>query len=194
MTRNVSNYPLSRHKMYSRLEECLDGKCFNDVLFTGETGNSGIIDIITSNHIEITNYPDVDVMDLHDIATCSFDAIVSDQVIEHVLNPHVAVDEMYRVLKPGGWLILTTCLMNPIHYDHREGEIYNDYWRFTPSGLRVLCDKFKTIHMCEGMGDFKLLFYCTDGHRQSRNLPEMSSIVNGDDGRTYIHVYVVAEK
>ena len=190
----TSNFPLSRHKMYSRLDECLSDKHFNNVLFTGEDGNSGIIDIITSNHVEITNYPDVDIMNLHNIAACTFDAVVSDQVLEHVLNPHVAISEMHRVLKPGGWLILTTCLMNPIHYNHREDEIYNDYWRFTPSGLRVLCSEFKTIHMCEGMGDFKLLFYCMGEHRHSRDLPEMSSIANGDDGRTYIHVYFVAEK
>ena len=38
----------------------------------------------------------------------SFDIIISSEVIEHVPNPLVAIKEMYRVLKPGGTLILTT--------------------------------------------------------------------------------------
>ncbi len=38
----------------------------------------------------------------------SFDVVVSSEVIEHVTDPEKAISEMYRVLKPGGILILTT--------------------------------------------------------------------------------------
>jgi 2-polyprenyl-3-methyl-5-hydroxy-6-metoxy-1,4-benzoquinol methylase len=38
----------------------------------------------------------------------SFDFIVSSEVIEHTPDPLLAFDELYRVLKPGGKLILTT--------------------------------------------------------------------------------------
>jgi len=38
----------------------------------------------------------------------SFDIIVSSEVIEHIPNPLDAIDELYRVLKPGGTLILST--------------------------------------------------------------------------------------
>jgi 2-polyprenyl-3-methyl-5-hydroxy-6-metoxy-1,4-benzoquinol methylase len=37
-----------------------------------------------------------------------FDTVVSCETIEHVPNPRLAVDELARVLKPGGRLILTT--------------------------------------------------------------------------------------
>src|SRR5438874_13623420 len=38
----------------------------------------------------------------------AFDAVVSIQVLEHIQEPRVCVEEMARVLKPGGQLILTT--------------------------------------------------------------------------------------
>ena len=38
----------------------------------------------------------------------SFDYIVSSEVIEHTMDPLHAFNELYRVLKPGGKLVLTT--------------------------------------------------------------------------------------
>ena len=38
----------------------------------------------------------------------TFDIVVSTEVIEHVTDPYLAIREMYRVLKPGGVLALTT--------------------------------------------------------------------------------------
>jgi len=40
--------------------------------------------------------------------TSSFDVVISCETIEHVPNPAKAVQELSRVLKPGGKLILTT--------------------------------------------------------------------------------------
>jgi 2-polyprenyl-3-methyl-5-hydroxy-6-metoxy-1,4-benzoquinol methylase len=37
-----------------------------------------------------------------------FDYVISSEVIEHVPAPHRAIDELYRVLKPGGTLVITT--------------------------------------------------------------------------------------
>jgi 2-polyprenyl-3-methyl-5-hydroxy-6-metoxy-1,4-benzoquinol methylase len=37
-----------------------------------------------------------------------FDIIISSEVIEHVPDPFKAMQELYRVLKPGGTLVLTT--------------------------------------------------------------------------------------
>ena len=38
----------------------------------------------------------------------TFDLIVSSECIEHTLNPYAALAEMSRVLKKGGWLVITT--------------------------------------------------------------------------------------
>ncbi|MBU0763367.1 MAG: class I SAM-dependent methyltransferase [Bacteroidetes bacterium] len=38
----------------------------------------------------------------------TFDYVVSSEVIEHTPDPLAAIDELYRVLKPGGIMVLTT--------------------------------------------------------------------------------------
>lgn len=78
-------------------------------------------------------YPEHTMLAL-DFADASFDACVSDQVLEHVEgNPFDAVRETFRVVKPGGFVVHATCLLNPIH---REP---GDFWRFTPDALALLC-------------------------------------------------------
>lgn len=43
-----------------------------------------------------------------DLPSGSFDLVVSCETIEHVPNPRQAVAELARVLRPGGYLVLTT--------------------------------------------------------------------------------------
>jgi ubiquinone/menaquinone biosynthesis C-methylase UbiE len=53
--------------------------------------------------------PDVQLkMDLTNIELpdARFDAIICCHVLEHVVDDHKAISELYRVLKPGGWAIL----------------------------------------------------------------------------------------
>jgi len=58
-----------------------------------------------------------------------FDLVVCTQVLEHVRNPQQAVDEIYRVLKPGGIVILTT----NFHYGLHGAP--HDYFRFSRYAL-----------------------------------------------------------
>jgi len=62
----------------------------------------------------------------------SFDTVFSSQVLEHVPEPGRMVGEMGRVLRPGGYLILTAPHMWGVHEEPR------DYFRFTPFGLAYL--------------------------------------------------------
>lgn len=61
----------------------------------------------------------------------SMDCVLSTQVLEHVPNPQLYLQEAYRVLKPGGTLILSTHGMYRYHPDPA------DYWRWTIEGLRL---------------------------------------------------------
>ncbi len=47
-------------------------------------------------------------MDITDIQfpENSFDAIICNHVLEHVIDDYKAMTELHRVLKPGGWAIL----------------------------------------------------------------------------------------
>ncbi len=97
--------------------------------------------------IDIASGPGVDkVMDAHDLyefADGTFDTILCTEVLEHLHSPHVAIDEMYRVLKPGGAVILTTRFIFPLH------NIPGDYLRFTRYGLAHLFRKFKSAEITE---------------------------------------------
>ena len=79
--------------------------------------------------------------DVHDLkfAEGTFDIAVCNAVLEHVPRPQKAVDELYRVLKPGGLVFVDLPWMQPFH------EMPKDYWRATPEGLRVWMSRFSEI-------------------------------------------------
>jgi SAM-dependent methyltransferase len=64
------------------------------------------------------------------VADGSCDVVLSTQVLEHVDDPGVYLSECFRVLRPGGSLLLTTHGMMFWHPDPV------DFWRWTCQGLR----------------------------------------------------------
>lgn len=70
-----------------------------------------------------------------------FEQILCTEVLEHLHTPEKAIGEMYRVLKNGGRLILTTRFLFPIH------DAPNDCFRYTEYGLRHLLRDFKIIKL-----------------------------------------------
>lgn len=60
----------------------------------------------------------------------SFDAVLSTQVLEHVVDPATYLAECFRVLRPGGRMLLSTHGLMVWHPDPV------DHWRWTCSGLR----------------------------------------------------------
>ena len=67
----------------------------------------------------------------------SVDVIINEAVLEHDKNPQALVKEMYRVLKPGGLIYITTVFVASFHSSP------NDYYRWSKQGLRELLSDFK---------------------------------------------------
>ncbi|GHD31953.1 class I SAM-dependent methyltransferase [Halioglobus pacificus] len=68
-------------------------------------------------------------------------SIICADTLEHVEYPRKAVKEMFRVLKPGGVLIMTSLFKFPIH------DYPNDFWRFTPEGFKSLMEDFVGVEV-----------------------------------------------
>ena len=64
-----------------------------------------------------------------------FDSILCTEVLEHVNDVEESLDELYRVLKPGGKLLVTTPFICVEH------ENPHDYRRFTMNGLKQIIKK-----------------------------------------------------
>ena len=87
-------------------------------------------------------------------ASNSFDAIVCTEVLEHVENIDTVINELYRVLKPRGRMIITTpfmCIEHEMPYDFR---------RFSLNGLSNLMKKnnFRILKSQKLLNNFHLFF------------------------------------
>ena len=130
-TANVSANRYDKHAL-ALIEACEDGL----VLDCG----SGRRDAYFANvvNLEIVDYDTTDVLAVGEelpFKDCSFEAVISIAVLEHVRNPFRCADEIVRVLKPGGRLICCVPFLQPYHgYPHH-------YYNMSGQGLRALFEE-----------------------------------------------------
>lgn len=65
----------------------------------------------------------------------SFDGVLCSQVFEHVFNPEEFLQEIHRVLRPGGRLVLAV----PFVWDEHEQP--HDFARYSSFGLKALLER-----------------------------------------------------
>lgn len=87
----------------------------------------------------------------YDFAGDRFDVVVISEVLEHVHSPHLAVENLHRILVPGGRLVLTTPFILPIH------EQPHDYYRYTRYGLEFLLREFNEVTVRERNSYFEAI-------------------------------------
>ena len=61
-----------------------------------------------------------------------FSGVLCSEVLEHVSRPWVALPKVREVVRPGGWIIVTTLFSFPIH------AYPSDFYRYTREGLHLL--------------------------------------------------------
>ncbi len=78
------------------------------------------------------------ILDLHNIDLPSehVGTVLCLDTLEHVEYPHRALEEIHRILKPDGIVIISSVMYFPIH------DYPYDYWRFTPEAFKSLLKPF----------------------------------------------------
>jgi SAM-dependent methyltransferase len=93
-------------------------------------------------NVDIEAFSGVDIVasaDALPIENASVDAVVCDNLLEHVPDPHAVVREMYRVLRTGGLIYIGAPFMIPFHSSP------SDYYRWSKEGLRLLLKDFDEV-------------------------------------------------
>lgn len=144
----------SRQGLYEFLEPQFSKIVSNEKVLTIGSGgeiNKRLREIAAEKDFQVTSFdideermPDI-VGDLHtyDFDENEFDTIVLSEVLEHLHSPHLGIENIYKTLKPGGRLILTTPFIFPIH------DRPYDFYRYTKYGLQHLLSKFEDVKIEE---------------------------------------------
>lgn len=61
-----------------------------------------------------------------------FSGVLCSEVLEHVSRPWAALPKVRDVLRPGGWIVVTTLFSFPVH------AFPSDFYRYTREGLHLL--------------------------------------------------------
>lgn len=108
-------------------------------------------DIVPSGteHIDVIIQPDKPLP----LTDCCVKAVLSTQVLEHTQNFDFYLSECYRILSPGGYLLISA----PMQWRHHEFNI--DFWRFTKFGLKMALERngFEIVEVEQGGGSFAII-------------------------------------
>jgi SAM-dependent methyltransferase len=125
-----------RQQIRRTLELLHPGALICDVGAGGRRVAPGVVavDAVPNSGVDI-------ISDIHclPIREGSFDCVFCTGTLEHVCDPRKAVQELLRILKPGGIVHIDVPFIQGYHPDP------TDFWRFTLDGLRQLCAAFEEI-------------------------------------------------
>ena len=79
----------------------------------------------------------------HSIPSDSFDCFILNQTLQLIYDVKSAIDHSYRILRPGGVLLVTVPALSRL-----AGQGFTDYWRFTPTSCaRLFGEVFGEEHV-----------------------------------------------
>jgi SAM-dependent methyltransferase len=82
---------------------------------------------------ESVDYPKFDIC--NDVLDHKYDLIIAEQVFEHLLYPYKGLSNVFQMLKPGGYFLITTPFLIRIH------EVPYDCTRWSPTGLKYFLNE-----------------------------------------------------
>lgn len=143
----------SRQGLYENLRESIQVLELKEGDIALNVGAGGEIQkVIESEGVKVTSIdidperkPDIvaSLTDLSCIEENSVSVVFCMEVLEHVDEPWNAVNELYRVLKPGGVFVGSTPFMLGLH------DRPYDFFRYTKYGIQLLFKKFEEVALKE---------------------------------------------
>ena len=88
------------------------------------------------------------------LSDASIDAVINFNLLEHLETPQLFVDEVKRVLRPGGYVYSTILFIHPYHGGMNAGAYCPDYYRFTKDGSKFLFRDFVDVQISSDGGFF----------------------------------------
>jgi len=102
-------------------------------LDTLEISGTGSQDKYNFRSYQTAEYPEYDICQ-EPFALQQFDLIIAEQVFEHVLRPDRAAANVYQLLRPGDFFVISTPFLLKVH------EHPLDLYRWTEHGIRQLLE------------------------------------------------------
>jgi SAM-dependent methyltransferase len=91
-------------------------------------------------NLDIQNGPCIDLVEdaenMVSVQDSSFSAVICISVLEHTVHPLNVIDEIHRILKPGGYALISVPWMFESHMEPQ------DYFRFSPHFICLLEENF----------------------------------------------------
>ena len=112
----------------------------------------------------------MDIQDIH-LPDETVGAVLCFETLEHVQHPWIAMQEVHRILKPGGMVVLSVPMNLLLH------AYPADYWRFTTQGVRILLTPFENSWV--GYGGVRDFPHTVVGIGFKGASPEMADFVQG---------------
>lgn len=133
---------VSIHRVYldwfiQKFAADIKGNCleFQDDNYTSHFGDRiDKLDILNKDYIPNATIV-ADLTQPNEIPSDTYDCIICTYVLHMIAEPEKMISELYRILKPGGVLLVAVPDIT-ISYP-----IYLEYWRFTARGLHYLLNK-----------------------------------------------------
>lgn len=130
------------------------------------------------------------------LPSSSVGAVICKSVLEHLEEPGRAVSEIYRILEPGGAILVHVPFIYPYHA--RPGA-YRDYFRFSEDALRYLFRGFRNLEIQKAGGYFRALMFFLPGQRRLKIILEpvayfLDALFRRGRGSTTAGYYLYAEK
>lgn len=188
-------FPFSRIEMYKSLKEMLsDRKIAGNILEIGGIRTSLKRFLQPWGHYVTINIDNSGLVRMNGeclgFKSEVFDNVLIDQTIEHVEAPLEMLKESWRVLKPGGRIIVTSPMMMQIH------GAPDDYWRFTEGGLKIVLAKagFHDIRTDSWGNQRSVIAHMKYSWFGTWNRLELKRILNGKDKRFPLMCWAIGDK